>query len=447
MNSHETHQLASCAALMQLELEARRASNEMELSFLMVNRTQSVLPAVSIVFWRATTMNRGVVERVSSVSEVDVNTPFVQWITLVVKTLTDKGFQKNTIPITTQTLNTEHASEWPDSLPQQGLWSPLARPDGGFVGGLFLFSNQPWKPVDSLLIQRLTETYTHAWYALDRRSRHSFGASVNFKGWFFLGVVILILFMVPIRQSVLSPSTVVAQNPMLITSPMNGVIESILVEPNTVVSRGQIVFQLESSTIHNRWLVAKKSLKVAQAKQLKARQLSFSDLESKASLPLLQAQVEQRMEEVDYAFKQLQRVDVRSGREGIAIFGNASEWRGKPVLVGEKVMIIADPSLAELEIRMPIKDAIIMQIGSEVLLFLNTNPLQPIPSLLTHAGYEATPTPEGFLAYRLRARFLEGVSPPRIGLQGTAKVFGNQVSLFYHLFRRPLTALRQWIGL
>ena len=35
---------------------------------------------------------------------------------------------------------------------------------------------------------------------------------------------------------------------------------------------------------------------------------------------------------------------------------------------------------------------------------------------------------------------------PRIGLRGTAKVYGEKVSLFYYLFRRPITYLRQHLG-
>ena len=37
--------------------------------------------------------------------------------------------------------------------------------------------------------------------------------------------------------------------------------------------------------------------------------------------------------------------------------------------------------------------------------------------------------------------------PARLGLRGTARVYGEQVSLFFYLLRRPITALRQWTGL
>ena len=66
---------------------------------------------------------------------------------------------------------------------------------------------------------------------------------------------------------------------------------------------------------------------------------------------------------------------------------------------------------------------------------------------LASSSYEAEPTPDGTLAFTLRAQFEGGEEVPRIGLRGTAKVYGERSSLFMFLFRRPLSALRQGLGL
>ena len=39
-----------------------------------------------------------------------------------------------------------------------------------------------------------------------------------------------------------------------------------------------------------------------------------------------------------------------------------------------------------------------------------------------------------------------GRALPRLGVRGTAQVSGDDVSLGFYLFRRPITALRQWMG-
>ena len=50
------------------------------------------------------------------------------------------------------------------------------------------------------------------------------------------------------------------------------------------------------------------------------------------------------------------------------------------------------------------------------------------------------------LAYDVSATFPPGVVQPRIGLRGSAKIYGERVPLALHLFRRPFAAARQFIG-
>ena len=54
--------------------------------------------------------------------------------------------------------------------------------------------------------------------------------------------------------------------------------------------------------------------------------------------------------------------------------------------------------------------------------------------------------PDGTLAYVVRAALVPGHNFPRIGLRGTAKIYGERVTLFYYLARRPLAAARQFLG-
>ena len=56
--------------------------------------------------------------------------------------------------------------------------------------------------------------------------------------------------------------------------------------------------------------------------------------------------------------------------------------------------------------------------------------------------------PEGILSYKLTASYEGDANKlPRIGLRGTAKVYGSEVSVFYYLFRKPITFMRQLIGI
>jgi hypothetical protein len=71
------------------------------------------------------------------------------------------------------------------------------------------------------------------------------------------------------------------------------------------------------------------------------------------------------------------------------------------------------------------------------------NPLSPFDAEIERASYEATPAPDGTLAYLVRARLLPGQGLPRIGLRGTAKVYAERVSLGYYLLRKPLAFVRR----
>jgi hypothetical protein len=110
-------------------------------------------------------------------------------------------------------------------------------------------------------------------------------------------------------------------------------------------------------------------------------------------------------------------------------------------------MEIADPNKAELEIWLPVADAITLKAGAEVDFFLNVAPDAPLHAAIRQASYQATVSPNGLLGYRLKARFADGTQPPRIGLRGTAKVYGDRVTVLYYLIRRPLAAARQLLGL
>ncbi|OQX32365.1 MAG: hypothetical protein B0D96_12165 [Candidatus Sedimenticola endophacoides] len=143
----------------------------------------------------------------------------------------------------------------------------------------------------------------------------------------------------------------------------------------------------------------------------------------------------------------LGRVEVRAAHDGIAIYYSPNDWLGKPVVTGQRIMTLADPANAGVRIDLPVSDAIALEPGARVRLFLDTDPLRPLEARLVRTSYEARLTPQGHLAFELDARLPDATPPPRIGLKGTAKLYGEPVPLYYYLLRRPLARLRQWLGI
>jgi hypothetical protein len=142
----------------------------------------------------------------------------------------------------------------------------------------------------------------------------------------------------------------------------------------------------------------------------------------------------------------LQRADIVAPADGVAVFDDIDEWIGKPVMLGERIMLVASPRDAELEIQVPVADVATFAYGSSVLFFSNIDPDRAARAHLVFASYGSAATAEGVLAYRFRAR-LEADEPTlRLGLKGTAKIYGPPRLLALWLFRRPIAMVRQWLA-
>jgi HlyD family secretion protein len=148
---------------------------------------------------------------------------------------------------------------------------------------------------------------------------------------------------------------------------------------------------------------------------------------------------------------QFKRIDVLSPADGVVVFGDINDWLGKPVTTGERVALLADPKDAGVLVWLPVSEAINLEAGAELKLYLQVAPLKPLSAILTQTSYQAVLSPEGISAYRLRAQLKpnnpEEQALARIGLKGTAKIYGQKATLGYYLFRRPLAALRELTGL
>ncbi|MBF0583695.1 MAG: HlyD family efflux transporter periplasmic adaptor subunit [Magnetococcales bacterium] len=336
---------------------------------------------------------------------------------------------------------------------------PFFRGGGGGVrgwGGFFWGRESPWTAVERQLLEVLAGIYALVWQnvlsrrswmgrLLDRSSGKAWGWGRVLK-WavLLLGLGALAL---PVRQSVLAPAVVTAANPVFVRSPLAGVIDRFHVAPNAAVEVGQLLFSLEETQLRNQLETAQKEQEVAAAEYRQTIQKATRDPQRVIQSVLQEKRLEQKMADVDYLSERLKRVDVRATRSGIAVFSDSNDWIGRPVKLGERILTLADPQQVELEIHLPVADAITLEEGAEVALFLNIRPDAPLPAVLAYASYQAEVTAEGMLAYRIKARFTDEQRKPRIGLTGFARIYHQRVSLFTLLTRRPLAVLRRWISL
>jgi hypothetical protein len=199
--------------------------------------------------------------------------------------------------------------------------------------------------------------------------------------------------------------------------------------------------------VRNRKEVALKSLAVAQADYLRETQKSFGDDASKAELAAYNAKFKEKAAEAQYSADLLNRSIVTAPEAGIVVYSDPNDWLGRPVQTGERIVQIANPKYIEISISLPVNDAINLEPGAKVKMYLNASPFDTLEGTVTQSSYEPFLVPEGFVAYRLKADPLAGENLPRIGLKGTAKIYGAWRPFIYHVLRKPLSVVRRTLGL
>ncbi len=436
-------QLAALATLLQLEKSFRNADTAEALAYTLVNDSRGLIVFRQAALWR---IDSSEVVAVSGLPVIDANAPYISWLNKVFKQLSlDTSGQIRTL--TAEDLQDGSAEEWPQWVPAHALWLPVSAHGATPQAGLLLARESAWTEGELYLLEHMAHTFGHAWAALAPKPPFWKQDWLTKKRLLTSLAVLFCLLWIPVRQSALAPASVIPAHPTILRAAVDGVVDRFYIQPNDQVVKDQPLLSLEEETIKNKLNVTRKALAVAEAEYRKTAQQAMFDMDSKAQVNILKSRAEQQEAEVRSMEDWLARIDIKAPHSGVAVFSDVNDWIGKPVTVGERILMVADPADVELEVQLPIADAIKLETGSKVQFFLNVDPTTPVSAKLYFAAYQAEVTPDEVLAYRLKARFKQADVLPRIGLKGTAKVFGSRVPLVYYVLRRPLAALRQWMGM
>ncbi len=436
------------ALLLQLEKEARAAPKQDTLAFVAVNRTRTLV-AYDQAILLVGEGRKMRVQAVSNVAVIDRNAPFVDWVERAMRRLREaETAADNPRPLSAEDFDPKDRAGLAEFLAGQVLWVPWTR-EGRRIGGMLVCRPSPaWSDPERLLLHSLADCHAHAWDVLGRvRGNAGKGRPIRrIIGW-VLGAAALAALAIPVPQSVIAPARIVPRDPAVIAAPMDGVIERVTVDPNQAVLPGDVLLRYVSAELDASLAIADRAVDAAEADLRRARQQAFADPRSKADVALKEAELALKEVERDYGRYLVSQVEVRADTAGVAIFADPSAWRGRPVQTGMHIMQIADPKSVRVEIDVPVGDAVAMADGAEVAVFLDIDPLNPLSARLEHAAYGAEETRDGVLAYRASAGLEPNETVPRIGLHGTARIFGDPVPLGLYLFRKPLSAVRQFLGI
>lgn len=442
MSAEPSGQVLGLSLVLHLQQRVRASRTLDEAAFIAVNESKQLLQYRQAALW----LKNGGVIALSGLPLPDRNAPYLNWLSELFPALPVPAVPT---AVTTASVLAKFAADWQEWLPAHGLAIPLTRPAGDFFGILLLARDETWQEGELALAAELGSIFSHGITLHQRKEPLREKLRLSGKSLYLkigLAAALVLILLLPVHLSVLAPAEVTAKDPFLVRAPLDGVIEQFYVRPNQEVTSGQLLFNMDKTGLRSKLGMARKSYEVAAEEYRQSAVLALQDDRGKTEMAPRRGRMEERAAELSGTGKLLQRLEAVAPRDGIAIFSDPTDWVGKGVSIGEKVLLIADPHKAELLIRLPVADAIALEPGTRITLYLTNDPQHPREARLTTAAFRSEVMPSGLVGYRLKADFTDSKNLPRIGLSGVAKVYGRKVSLGYALFRRPLTSLRQYMG-
>lgn len=440
--------VAALKALLKLEAAIRQTKDETELAFLLANEMRALTRSRQVFVVKLPPRGEPETMTISGLAAIDRNVALVQTIERGLSGLRQQGELHRRHEFRLSGLASPGNAAAAAYPLQEMVWLPLLANDGRPCGGCLLAREIPWTDGDIAVAEHIAGSAAFAWRALNggrpMRRRLRIGRKVVLA----CTAVVAVLCFVPIPMTVLAPAEVSAQNAFVVTAGLPGEIAEVLVTSNAPVKAGDVVVRLAQIEARNRLEVAEREVAVAAAKLQKANQLAFVDIRGRHDMALARAELDLKLAERNYAKDQFAKTELRAGRDGVAVIGDRKDLVGRPVAIGDRILEIADPEAIELSIDVPVGDAIVIKPGARVKVFLDTDPLNPVEALVSSADYQARPRDASTLAYRVTAQLgNQAATLPRLGVRGTAQVYGETAPLWFYLFRKPLSALRQWTGI
>ncbi len=436
-------------ALLEFERRIQSATSNREVAFRAVNDASQVLDFDQAVLWRYDVFSRPMIAVASGLADVSGDSPFQQWLVRLIQSITPDAFE-STRAWSIDELPEAVVSDGAEWCPANLLHCPLRGPTGTPLGGMLFLRGHAFDEAERARADWVARSAGYGLWAW-RSDRHGFKrflkSRATWRNLAIVGLLAALAGLIPVRLSALAPAEITPLSPIPITSPLDGVVREIVVKPNQIVKADELLAELDDTSLRSRLELASRALDISRADLQRATFKSFTDEASRFELQVLAARVQEKQAEVAFLTELLAKSKLLAPQGGVAIFSSPEDWRGRPVQVGEKVMVIADPSLIDVTIYLPPDDAVELEAGAPVNLLLHVDPLAPLEATIVRSSYEATLAPDGTLAYVIRARLKPGQGLPRIGLRGTAKIYAGRVTLAYYLLRKPLAFFRRSLGI
>lgn len=332
------------------------------------------------------------------------------------------------------------------------IWLPIFS-DDTLVLGLWLegfgqrFQDESIHETLQFLMQYLSPAYGAAWKKFYKAPLLD-ASKVNKKQFGLIALALLaFLFIVRVPLRVVAPCEVVANDPIVVTAPLEGIIEKVDIEPGQTVKKGDLLYSYDKRLPTRNLNATEKQVQILEEEVKRAKTLGLNDPKTLTDLSILSLKLEKEQVTLGYVQWQTTQLDQTASIGGVVMIENPDQWRGKPVKVGEKILTINDPNNTKVKIWIPEDDNIVLDPDKPIKIVLNINPSHSYDAHLEYVATEASLSDLHIPSFVAEAMWITKPEDSKLGLQGTAILYGEKVSLFYYLIRKPLGALRHKIGM
>ncbi len=439
----------AATSLLKIEAQLRQVRSYQELTYFLANEFRIFIRAQQVFVVRSQENSALKIVAVSALTHVDGSAPLVVGMQDLLRDVgrTDGLARHRAMDLRgSDYAGSDLAQTYP--LPSL-LWMPVLDLEGQVLGGMIFARIEPWSPSEIAVAEHLAGAAAMMWLAVRPKSWFRPGKilATGRSRLVALGVAVAIAVW-PVSMSALAPAEVAPKDSWIVTAGVDGVVESVEVDPNAQVTSDQAVVRISDTVWRNRYEIAQREVEVAQSQQKRAAQLAFIDIQGRHELAVAQSELELKLAERDFAQEMLRRTVVTAQRDGIAFFADKRDLIGRPVATGEKLMEIVDPKSIQFNIDLPVSDAIVLTPGARVKIFLDSDPLRPVEAVLVRSDYKARQRDSQILSFRLVAQAAENdLKSVRLGVRGTAQIYSDKTPLIVYLLRRPLAAARQSLGI
>lgn len=439
------------AIINSLLIAAMEVPNRLALEFIITNDTRKLLNYDRAILCQIDKSNIFIIS-ISGQSSIYSLTDFHKKLTDLLKCLKDPG--------STQMLSADKFSDkqelWAEHQKHHScsvLWLPIYS-KGELSLGLWVerwevsADEKPSEQTLSLLSQYLLPGYGAAWERFKLKFKLKLKPSQKYKIALPAVVIVIgLLSLIHLPLRIVASCEVIPKDPTIITSPLHGVIEKILVAPGDHVNKGASLVEYDKRVFAQELKIALEEYAIAEAALNRALSLGVNDPSSLSEVAVLQLKLKKQKIDVEVAQENYNKIVIKSPDKGTVIIDDVDQWVGKPVQIGEKIMTIADLTKTKVKIWIPENDNINMNPDLPIQVILNVDPSTSRTAKIEYVVNEVSISDQQVPSFIAEAHWENASTDVKPGLKGTAIVYGEKVSLFYYLFRKPWIIFRKVLGI